>query len=236
MQETNHLSVMLRPKLWFAIILLSSAGLQAQPKWHWGLSYAPTFAQFEHYGSKIKQDRYGQQVCLQLYSSSERHFSYRMGIGYSFTQANYKYITPYLGDSQFTRFKHQDLLLPFQVQYGFRNKPNQLYLSAGLMPTLNLGRKAIETTVFTYSTGSNVRDITNEQGDKRLDLFLTIGPGYAYHFKKNGQCYIQPSVRSNMPVQLIYVVEYLFNPEKRHGPASPPIVNTFGVELGYYFQ
>lgn len=227
---------MLRFCLFLATIILASPMLQAQSRHHWGLSYAPTFAQFEHYGSKVKRDRYGQQACLQFYTSSEKRFSYRVGIGYSFTQATYEYKTPYLGDTQITRFKHQDLLLPVQVQYGFSSKPNRLYLSLGLMPTLNLGRDASETTILAYTTQSSTRDVTSIQGDKRLDLFLSLGPGYEYHFKKNGQCFIQPIFRSNMPVQLMYIVKYLFSSEKRYSPASPPIVNTFGIELGYYFR
>jgi len=217
----------------FSLWILNS--LSAQSKVKVGLSYAPTVAGIGELSTRTKDHWYGQQALLYLYWNTEKRISYRVGLGYSFTQAEYLFSAPNLGENITTRFKHFDLILPFQAQYALTTHRNRPYLALGMTHSLNIGRRVSEIRNDLSSPISIRRDITKLQYYKYLDGLLSAGVGYEYQWKDGSILYVQPNYRSNYITQLIYLIKY-FVDGHYHSSMDPPDVHTFGIELGWFFR
>lgn len=207
--------------------------LEAQKNFSAGISYAPTFARIDQQNNPSKNHRYGQQVSLQARWNSGKHFSYMAGLGYSAIQSEYSSKIPYIGEIYTQWFKHQDILLPFQLRYSFSTKPSRLFFSGGIIPSINVGRKVLENRQDPYGSPSIGWDTSDEQGYRAMDCFITLGLGYEYTIKGVGQFYIQPDFRTNFLTELAYIPKYLFH---RQDEVYPLLVSTIGIEVGYFLK
>lgn len=219
--------------LWISLWILN--GMSAQSKVKIGLAYAPTLAGIGELSTKTKDHWYGQQALLYLYWNTQKRISYRVGLGYSFTQAEYRFSAPNLGENITTRFKHFDLILPFQAQYALTAHRSRPYLALGMTHSLNIGRRVSEIRNDLSSPISIRRDITKFQYYKYLDGLISAGVGYEYQWKDGSILYVQPNYRTNYITQLIYLVKY-FVDGHYYSSMDPPDVHTFGIELGWFFR
>ncbi len=207
--------------------------IEAQAKISYGLAYAPTFAQIDDLGNQSQKHRYGQQSILYAKWRSGKRFSYIAGLGYSFIQTEYSNIVPYTHEIFTTWFRHHDILLPFKLQYSFSTKPSRLIFVGGIIPSINVNRNVQVTSYYSYSTPSFARNVTNEQGYRWLDAFITLGIGYEYKIKQGGRIYIEPNFSTNFFTELLYIPKYLFYKQK---DTYPPEVSTVGIEVGYFLK
>ena len=224
----------MRNALILFLLLFFTPRLKAQAKFNFGISYSPTAAFIDDFSNKTHNHRYRQQACIQLKWKSGKHFSYVAGLGYSFIQAEYSSEFPSINETFITWFRHSDILLPLQLQYSFSSKPSRIFFTGGLIPSINVGRNVQETRTYSYSSSSSSLDATDEQGYRILDAFITLGMGYEYKTKGAGTFYIQPNFRTNFLTELLYVPKYLFSNKPKE--VYPPLVSTFGIELGYFLK
>lgn len=213
---------------------LLALGLQAQSNQYWGLVYSPALMEIAQGGKSTDQNWLGHQACLTYQWHAQKRWSYRAGIGYAYLQREYKSSKPYAIDNQVVRYRHQDLLLPFQWQYSFPKKTNKFYASGGLLVAINVDREVLEYWRLTNEAEINSRELSSEQDYKRLDVQLSLGLGYIFHWDKGNKLVIQPSFRSNILTVLAYFPqEYLGS---RLDPGAPPLLHVIGLELGYFFH
>ena len=218
----------------FTLLCFQQAAF-AQKYQSFGISYAPTLARINDFSGKATGPRYGQQACLIFQWKTSSTFSYRIGLGYSYLQAAKSYNQLFTNDLITTWSRHHDIILPFLLQFSFSSRPNRLFLTGGVVPSINLGRKVTESSQSPYSTYVFERDITAAQNYQWVDVPVSLGIGYEIKPKNMGRFYLQPVFRSNLLTQLVFIPKALFG-RRSPEPEIPTSVNTFGVELGYFLK
>jgi len=228
----------MRTLIIFILLIFFRSGIPAQAVWKYGLSYSPTLTRIDDFTAPAKQNRYGQQALLNFQRNSGDHLSFQFGLGYSFIQAQYESEIDILWTSQtnITRYRHHDLIIPIQAQFYFSTKPNRPFFAVGLMPSINIGRKVTNLSYYADPATATVMDLSSQQNYKKLDVLCSLGLGYDFKWKDRGNLVIQPVFRSNLPTQLFYVFKYLLNSRGGSDNETPPAVNTIGLELGYLIR
>lgn len=216
----------MRNILVFILILLTKNLTTAQHPDIYGISYAPTFAKINEKGHR----QLGHQAGVQAQWLIGNRFSWRLGLEYSFIRTESHLILPPMGEDIAFRYRHYDILLPVQAQYGLSPKRNRLFLSLGLMPTINVGRRVTEQR----SNETYEQDITRDRGYKSLDLYMTGGLGYEVKFKNDSRLFVQYLYRDNFPSQFLSLIKYLAQGAD-YSDAQPP-VRMKGFEFGYMFK
>lgn len=228
----------MRTLIVFVLLMFFRSDIPAQAVWKYGISYIPTLARIDDFAAPSKHNRYGQQALLHFQRNSGDHLSFQFGLGYSFIQAQYESQIDILWTSQtnITRYRHHDLIIPVQAQFYVTTKPNRLFFAAGLMPSINIGRKVTSLSYYSDPETATVMDLSSLQNYKKLDVHCSFGIGYDFKWKDRSNLVIQPVFRSNIPSQLFYVFKYLVNSRGGSDHETPPLVNTIGLELGYFIR
>lgn len=228
----------MRTLIIFVLIIFFRSDIPAQAGWKYGISYSPTLARIDDFTAPSKHNRYGQQALLNFQRISGDYLSFQFGLGYSFIQAQYESQTDILWTSQtnITRYRHHDLIIPIQTLFYFSKKPNRPFFTAGLMPSINIGRKVTNLSYYSDPETATVMDLSSQQNYKNLDVLCSIGFGYDLKWKDRSNLVIQPIFRSNLPSQLFYIFKYLVNSRGGSDHETPPMVNTIGLELGYLIR
>lgn len=212
-----------------AFLFFSPVIVVAQTIRHFDISYTPTLIGLTVSGDKLKRHQWGHQVCAEISLAKSPRFSFKTGIGYSFLQAEYNIDLAFTSDNIQTWFRYYDLIVPIHTKYGFSSGPNRFYVTAGIVPSFNIGRKVLE---YRGSLGSFARDVTQEQFFNRFDLPISAGLGYSYALKNFGHLYLQPTIRSNYTTQFYYFLRYLFG-RRSSTNDDPPGWSSIGLTIGY---
>jgi hypothetical protein len=218
-----------KPVLMLVFWFTTPVIILAQSIRHFDVSYTPTLLAITVPGDKLKRHQWGHQAAFELSVSKSPRFSFKAGIGYSFLQAEYKNDIASTGISIQTWYRYYDLIFPFHLRYGFSNNANRFYATAGIIPSINIGRKALE---YRPSYGSLGRDVTADQYFTRLDFPLSAGFGYSLNWKDFGHIYIQPTMRTNYGTQFYYLLRYLFG-RRNSTNDDPPGWWSIGCALGF---
>lgn len=207
----------------------------AQSNRRFGFSYTLSIAQIDYTSHKTNDHWYGQQACLHFQWKSGKVFSYQIGLGYAETQSEYaSHGDPY-GDHLLTRYRHRDLIIPFQMQYSFSEKANRFFVAGGAMLGFNLNRKVTELWRETGMPTVELRNITADKDYKFMEFNIAFGFGYEFYLKSGRLVVIQPNIQSNFLTVLAYFPKEYFGP--RYGEnGAPPAVNVLGIRLAYYLN
>lgn len=126
------------------------------------------------------------------------HWSFSFGLGYN--QTGYKYPRRKLdyanpAGTEPTEievgFISQDISIPIAARYYFTSK-RHLYLTAGLMPLLNIGQ--IQKHTFWYENGSTETNTSDDISAtyRAWNYRVTSGIGYEIRVKNNFSIQLQP--------------------------------------------
>ncbi|HAD11542.1 MAG TPA: hypothetical protein DCF33_03790 [Saprospirales bacterium] len=217
-----------KPYILFWFLLSCWTQAASQTILHVNCSYSPTVMFVAATGNRNHQHRWGHQLIGGISWTKSPRFSTQAGIGYSFLQAEYQFDIAFSGETLKTWYRHQDLIFPLEIKYAFSSRPNRFYGILGIVPSVNIGRKVLETR----NSISGTRDATDEQYYDRFDMPLSIGAGYGFSMKSIGHGYIQPTFRTNLATEVFYFFRYLFG-RKSNTNDDPPAWSSLGMTLGF---
>lgn len=206
-----------------------------------GLTGGPGFSEFtsgDDYAKSGGQKMItGYQAGVYGQYDAKSRLSYRFGLLWSHT-ADYDRGRLYLGefgDQLFEReYVHEDVMIPVEVVFGFSGKANRFYLSGGLTPAFRAKRRVLETQWWDNGVVNPDRiatDITGQQHYRTVDLFASFGLGYMFRIGERVGLFVQPTLRTNLPGNLINIGKNDFDLPEFRNPTLYTLCLEVGVDL-----
>lgn len=189
------------------LILAASCTLGAQVSgWRLGLLGGPAISEFSANSDYVTGDHHevfpGYQAGMYVQYDSKIKLSYRAGLLWSRTgdyeDRHLQFGGPFYDEYHEIKYVHEDILLPMELMFNFSKKPNRFYLIGGLAPSVRVSRKVTDTQWWEGGEVT-VYDITPQQHYRDMDLFMTLGMGYAFRPGGKLGMYVQPAISSNLP-------------------------------------
>ena len=206
-----------------------------------GLTGGPGFSEFtsgdDYPKSGGQKTVAGYQAGLYGQYDSKARLSYRFGLMWSHT-ADYDRGRLYLGEfgnQLFEReYVHEDVMVPVEVIFGFSRKVNRFYMSGGLTPAFRTKRLVLETQWWDNypEPEHNAMDITAGQHYRGVDLFASFGLGYTFRIGERMGLFVQPTLRTNLPGNLINLGKNDFDLPEFRNPTLYTLCLEVGVDLG----
>ncbi len=195
------------------LIYLYSITLNAQGKgWSAG---ADGFLGWSKFTRADAPSKYINQLAYQVGGAGQyntkRRVAFRVGLYYSHSRGGYKGQTPSIpfpglpaieGDKYEVKYIYSDLVLPLDIIIDFRKQPDEgLYILFG--PALDIGlRRQYQRTE--YPSGIPQTNGLQDVADyRKFDLLGALGFGYAYRLGSGYSVFLQPTLRTNIPGNVI---------------------------------
>lgn len=206
-----------------------------------GVICGPSFSEFrsgdDYPKSGTQNTRAGYQAGVYGVFKPDRRLSYRLGVVWS-QATDFDRGRLYLGefgDQLFEReYVHEDVMIPVEVVFGFSRKLNRFYLAGGLTPAFKTKRRVMETQWWESGTVNPDRtaiDITGQQRYRAIDLFASFGLGYSFRIGHRVGMFVQPTLRTNLPGNLIHMGTDDFGLPSFKNPTLYTLCIEAGVDL-----